>query len=34
MSLLNDRIQQLPPLQIPRRNLSGDKLKPIEEMPY
>jgi hypothetical protein len=34
MGLLNDRIQQPPPLQIPQRNLSGDKLRPIEEMLY
>jgi hypothetical protein len=34
MGLLDDRIKQPLPLRIPQQNLSGDKLKPIEEMPY
>jgi len=33
MSLLDDRIKQ-PTMRIPQQNLSGDKLKPIEEMAY
>jgi len=34
MGLLNDRIKQPQTLQILQQNLSGYKLKPIEEMPY
>jgi hypothetical protein len=34
MGLLDDRIKQPPPLRILQWNLSGDKLKPIEAMPY
>ena len=33
MSLLDGRIKRLQILEILQRNPSGDKLKPIEEMP-